>query len=94
MSFFGAMRLYVVSATLIERDLAPAGGAPLPPVVDGAWALWASNGNSGRPTDPPHLVSRVEPGPVPSGGDTDAPPPVSRVEPGPVHIARWWSDPT
>jgi hypothetical protein len=64
MSFFGAMRLYVVSATLIERDLGPSGGAALPPVVDGAWALWASNGNSGRPTDPPHLVSRVKPGKV------------------------------
>ena len=64
MSFFGAARLYVVSADLIERDLAPPDAGPVRPRRDSAWALWARKGESGGVVDPPPPVSRVEPGPV------------------------------
>ena len=64
MSLFGAARLYVVSADLIERDLASPDAGAARPRRDGAWALWARQGESGREVDPRPPVSRVEPGPV------------------------------
>jgi hypothetical protein len=64
MSFFGAMRLYVVIADRIERELAPSDGGSLPPSRDGAWALWARMGDSGDEMDPLRPLSRVEPGSV------------------------------
>jgi hypothetical protein len=64
MSFFGAVRLYVVSADRIERHLAPSDDGSLPPSRDGAWALWARMVDSGGEIDPLPPVSRVEPGPV------------------------------
>jgi len=64
MSLFGAARLYVVSADLIERDLAPPDAGPVRPRRDGAWALWARQGESGGEVGPRPPMSRVEPGPV------------------------------
>jgi hypothetical protein len=64
MSFFGAVRLYVVSAARIERDLATSDGGSVTPSRDGAWALWARMGDRGGEMDPLPPVSRVEPGPV------------------------------
>jgi hypothetical protein len=92
MSFFGAVRLYVVSADRMARDVAPSDGGFVP-FRDGAWALWARMGESGDEMDLPPQVSRFEAGPVESRGETDLPPQVSRVEPGKVHIAHGWWDP-
>jgi hypothetical protein len=64
MSFFGAVRLYVVSADCTQRHLAPSDDGSLPPSRDGAWALWARMGDSRDEIDPLPPVSRVEPGPV------------------------------
>jgi hypothetical protein len=64
MSFFGAVRLYVVSVDRIERHLAPFDDGSLPPSRDGAWARWARMGDSGGEMDPLPPMSRVEPGPV------------------------------
>jgi hypothetical protein len=64
MSFFGAVRMYVVSADWIERHLAPSDDSSLPPSRGGAWALWARMGDSGDEMDPLRPLSRVEPGPV------------------------------
>jgi hypothetical protein len=91
MSFFGAVRLYVVSADRVARDVAPSDGGFVP-FCDGAWALWARMGESGDEMDHLLSVSRVKPGPVESR-ETDLPPQVSRVEPGKVHIAHGWWDP-
>lgn len=64
MSLFGAVRLYVVSADRIERDLAPPDDDAVPPCCDGAWALWARLDESRGLVDLPPPVSHVEPGPV------------------------------
>ena len=64
MSLFGAARLYLVSAERIERDLAPYDDGSMPPPRDGAWALWARQGESGGEVGPRPPMSRVEPGPV------------------------------
>ena len=64
MSFFGAVRLYVVSAHRIERELAKSDGGSLPPLRDGAWARWAQLGDRTGEVDPLPPMRRVEPGPV------------------------------
>ncbi len=58
-SLFGAMRLYVVSVHRIERDLPPPDDGFLPPIGEGAWALWARMGEGRGLVDPLPPVSRV-----------------------------------
>lgn len=64
MSLFGAVRLYVVSADRTVRDFALSDGDSVPPLRDGAWALWAKLGDRTEEVDPLPPVWRVEPGPV------------------------------
>lgn len=64
MSLFGAVRLYVVSANRIERDLAPPDDGYVPASGDGAWALWARMGDSGGEMDHLPPASRVQLEPV------------------------------
>ena len=64
MSLFGAVRLYVVSADRTVRDFASSDGDSVPPLRDGAWALWAKSGDRTEEVDPLPPMWRVEPGPV------------------------------
>lgn len=64
MSLFGAVRLYVVSADRTVRDFALLDGDSLPPLRDGAWALWAKLGDRPGEADPLPPTWRVEPRPV------------------------------
>ena len=64
MNLFGAVRLYVVSADRTVRDCALTDGDSVPPLRDGAWALWAKLGDRTGEVDPLPPMWRVEPGPV------------------------------
>jgi hypothetical protein len=64
MSFFGAVRLYVMSADRTVRDFALSDGDSVLPLRDGAWALWAKLGDRTREVDPQPPMWRVEPRPV------------------------------
>lgn len=64
MSLFGAVRLYVVSADRTVRDCALSDGDSLPPLRDGAWAVWAKLGDRTAEMNPLPPMWRVEPGPV------------------------------
>jgi hypothetical protein len=52
MSLFGAVRLYVVSADRTVRDFALSDGDSMPPLREGAWALWAKLGDRTGEVDP------------------------------------------
>jgi len=64
MSLFGAARLYVASASRIERDLATLDVGSVPLHRDGAWALWAQMGASAGEVEARPPMWLVQPGPV------------------------------
>jgi hypothetical protein len=58
-SMFGAVRLYVETVHLRDGDPAPAEDGPLPPGREGAWAIWAQEGQSRDPVVPSLPLLRV-----------------------------------